>query len=89
MGKIRDKLSYLFGLAKKHGVVGLGMKYIEKKTEKTDQYYRRHYEDFLPTEEELQKQRKSWRDFSYWPKNIPDTGIIFKGTSGFCNRAVL
>ena len=68
MGKIRDKLSYLFGLAKKHGVVGLGMKYIEKKTEKTDQYYRRHYEDFLPTEEELQKQRKSWRDFSYCPK---------------------
>ncbi len=68
MGRIKNKFSYLSGLIAKHGVVGLGVKFIEKKTEKTNLYYCKNYEEFLPTEEKLAEQRKSWRSFAYCPK---------------------
>ncbi len=68
MGNILNKCSVLAGLIAKHGVVGLGIKFIEKKTEKTNRYYCRNYGKFLPTEEKLDEQRRSWRSFSYCPK---------------------
>lgn len=68
MGKLKHKCAYLAGLVQKHGFVGLVIKWIEKKTEKTDLYYRSHYEEFLVTEEELLRQKESQKGFAYRPK---------------------
>ncbi|MGN0427752.1 MAG: glycosyltransferase [Agathobacter sp.] len=68
MSRFAGKISYLTGLIQKHGVFGLVMKYVEKKTEKTDRYYRVHFKEFLADEAELERQKKDWKSFSYCPK---------------------
>lgn len=65
---MKRKIAYLYSLIQKHGMMGLLIKFIEKKTEPTDRYYRAHYKEFLPKEETLKKQRNSWQAFSYCPK---------------------
>lgn len=68
MDKFAGKISYLTGLIQKHGFWGLVMKFVEKKTEKTDRYYREHFKEFLADEAELLRQKKDWKNFSYCPK---------------------
>lgn len=65
---MKRKLAYLISLLKKHGFIGLIIKFIEKKTDATDRYYRVHYQDFLPTEQELMQQRASWKHMPFGPK---------------------
>lgn len=68
MSRFARKISYLTGLIQKHGIFGLVLKFVEKKTEKTDRYYRAHFKEFLADEAELLRQKKDWRSFSYCPK---------------------
>ena len=68
MSRFARKISYLTGLIQKHGIFGLVLKFVEKKTEKTDRYYRAHFKEFLADEAELLRQKKDGRSFSYCPK---------------------
>ena len=47
MSRFARKISYLTGLIQKHGIFGLVLKFVEKKTEKTDRYSRAHFKEFL------------------------------------------
>jgi glycosyltransferase involved in cell wall biosynthesis len=67
MSKFAKKLSYFSGLIAKHGWIGLGIKAIEKKTDPVDREYRNRYGGFLPSEEELERQREAEKKFSYRP----------------------
>lgn len=67
MGTLSRKFSYLAGLIAKHGPVGLGIKFIEKRSEPVDRAYRAHVQRYLPSEEELKQQRRTSLEFSYRP----------------------
>ncbi len=67
MGALSRKISYLAGLVEKHGLVGLAIKFIEKRNEPVDRKYRDDFRRYLPTEEELDRQRRKENTFSYRP----------------------
>jgi glycosyltransferase involved in cell wall biosynthesis len=67
MSKLAKKLSYFSGLIAKHGWIGLGIKAIEKKTDPVDREYRKRYDGFLPSVEEIKRQRVAEKKFSYRP----------------------
>ena len=67
MGKLLRKFSYVRALIAKHGLVGLGIKFIEKRSEPVDSEYRKNFRQYLPTEEQLHEQRESEDIFSYRP----------------------
>ncbi len=60
---LADKGGYLAGLIKKHGILGLVRKAIEKKTDSFEKEYRADDKRWSPTQEELARQRAYvWRD---------------------------
>ncbi len=67
MGKLTRKISYFAGLVEKHGPIGLGIKFIEKRSDPIDRAYRRNWRRYLPTAEELDGQRVKEQTFAYRP----------------------
>ena len=64
--QLKKKIARVMGLIEKHGWLGLIVKAEEKSTEPVNLKYREQYQHFLPTEEELEKERET--AFSYLPK---------------------
>lgn len=64
--QLKKKIARVMGLIEKHGWLGLLVKAEEKSTEPVNLKYREQYQHFLPTEEELEKERET--AFSYLPK---------------------